>query len=65
MKYEKNRENFISRSFFTKPRPTISMEEALKDVIPVKWSKKVAKNKKKVIIGLAKKTNLFNKCLSL
>lgn len=55
MKYEKNRENFISRSFFTKPRPTISMEEALKDVIPVKWSKKVAKNKKKVIIGLAKK----------
>ncbi len=62
---KKTEKILFPEGFFTKPRPTISMEEALKDVIPVKWSKKVAKNKKKVIIGLAKKTNLFNKCLSL
>ena len=52
---KKTEKILFPEGFFTKPRPTISMEEALKDVIPVKWSKKVAKNKKKVIIGLAKK----------
>lgn len=43
------------KGFFTKSRPTISTEEALKDVIPIKWSKKVQKGTEKAIIGLAKK----------
>ena len=52
---KKTEKTLFPKGFFTKSRPTISMDEALKDVIPLKWSKKVQKGKKKVIMGLAKK----------
>ena len=42
---EKKKPNF-PKGFFTKPRPTISAKEALKDVIPFEWSEKVLKGKK-------------------
>ena len=52
---KKTEKTLFPKGFFTKSRPTISMDEALKDVIPLKWSKKEKKEKKKVIIKLAKK----------
>ena len=52
---KKTEKILFPKGFFTKSRPTISTEEALKDVIPAKWSKKVQNEKKKVIVGLAKK----------
>ena len=52
---KKTKKISFPKGFFSKSRPTISMEEALKDVIPAKWSKKVQKGKKKVVVGLAKK----------
>lgn len=41
------------KGFFTKPRPTTSSKEALKDVIPIDWEKpkekKVSFKEKKVL----------------
>lgn len=44
------------KNFFTQPRPTISMKESLKDVIPFKWSDDVLKGKSKIKIVSAKKS---------
>lgn len=38
------------KGFFTQPRPIISMEEALKDVVPFEWSNEVKTGKKKTIV---------------
>lgn len=42
------------KGFFEKSRPTISTEEALKDVIPVEWSKNILKGKKKALVQATK-----------
>lgn len=36
--------------FFEQPRPTISSEEALKDIIPVQWTKEVIQGTKKALV---------------
>lgn len=36
--------------FFTKDRPVVTNKEALKDVIPIKWSNEVKNQKKKTVI---------------
>ena len=38
------------KGFFTKDRPTITNKEALKDVIPIKWSEEVKNDKKETNI---------------
>lgn len=40
--------SFLPKDFFQKDRPTTTIKEALKDVIPVEWEKvkKETKNKK-------------------
>ena len=43
------------KGFFTKDRPIITDKEALKDVIPVKWSEEVKDDKKKNSISFSKK----------
>ncbi len=42
------------KGFFTQPRPTINMKEALNNVTPFKWSNDVLKGKSKVKIISAK-----------
>lgn len=42
------------KGFFTQPRPTINMKEALNNVTPFKWSNDVLKGKNKVKIISAK-----------
>ena len=42
------------KGFFTQPRPTINMKEALNNVTPFKWSNNVLKGKSKVKIISAK-----------
>lgn len=42
------------KGFFTQSRPTLSMNEALKDVTPYKWDDNVLKGKSKVKIVSAK-----------
>lgn len=51
---QKERPKF-PKDFFTKPRPTITTKEALKDVIPFKWSKEVLEGKTEAIICSANK----------
>ena len=46
---EKNRPSF-PKDFFSKSMPKISTKEALKDVIPVKWSKDTGKDKTETIV---------------
>lgn len=50
---EKN--NKFPKGFFKQPRPTISTEKALKDVIPVKWNFNKEKNKKVILISSKEK----------
>ncbi len=42
------------KGFFTQPRPTINMKEALNNVTPFKWSNDVLKGKSKGKIISAK-----------
>lgn len=42
------------KGFFTQSRPQISMKEAIKDVIPFKWSDNVLNGKSKVVIVASK-----------
>lgn len=51
---EKKESPKFPKGFFTQPRPTISMKEALKDVVPFQWSENVLKGKSKVKIVSAK-----------
>ena len=53
---EKKESLKFPKGFFTQHRPTISMKEALKDVIPFRWSENVLKGKSKVKI-VSKKNN--------
>ena len=41
---ENKKKSIFSKDFFTKPRPTISSKEALKDVIPINWNDNYNKN---------------------
>lgn len=43
------------KGFFTQPRPTINMKEALNNVTPFKWSDSVLNGKSKVKIVSTKK----------
>lgn len=43
----------MSISFFEKPRPN-APKNSLKDIIPIKWSKKVINGEKEVIVSLPK-----------
>jgi hypothetical protein len=47
---EKKENSKFPEGFFTQPRPTISMKEAIKDVVPFKWSKNVLNGNSKVKI---------------
>ena len=47
--------NKFPKGFFKQPRPTISTEKALKDVIPVKWNFNKEKNKKVILISSKEK----------
>ncbi len=47
---EKKESPKFPKGFFTQPRPTISMKEALKDVSPFEWSENILKGKSKVKI---------------
>ena len=51
---DKKRSQKFPKDFFIQPRPTLSTKEALKDVIPFKWSENVLKGKSKVKIVSAK-----------
>jgi len=52
---EKKESSKFPKGFFTQPRPTISMKEAIKDDIPFKWSENVLNGKSQVKIVSAKK----------
>lgn len=54
---EKKESPKFPKGFFTQPRPTISMKEALKDIIPFEWSNNVLKEKSKVKIVSANKNS--------
>lgn len=45
------------KGFFKKSRPIIGTKEALKDVIPVEWSKNVLEGKKKTLVKSAREEN--------
>ncbi len=51
---EKKERPKFPKGFFEQPRPTISAKEALKDVIPVKWTKEVIDGTKKVLVKSTK-----------
>ena len=52
---EKKECHKFPKGFFTQPRPTLSIKEALKDVTPFKWSKNVLHGKSEVkIVSLDK-----------
>ena len=56
MKKEKVKK--LPKSFFSQPRPTISLKEALKDVTPFEWSENALNGKSKVkIVSAKRKTN--------
>ncbi len=48
---EKKKKASFPKGFFKKERPTISLSDSLKDVIPVEWVKKRNKAKKKTILN--------------
>ncbi len=52
--FKKEKPNF-PKGFFTKPRPTVTTKDALKDIIPFEWSKEVQQGKKEAIICSSKK----------
>lgn len=52
---EENKRVSFPKGFFTKERPVITNKEALKDVIPVKWSEEFKDDKKKTNISSSKK----------
>ena len=47
------------KGFFTKERPTITTKEALKDVVPFKWSKDVLEGKKEAIVCSTRKKKVL------
>ena len=51
---ERKKKPAFPKGFFTKLRPAMSLNEALKDVEPFKWSEDVLKGKKKAILCSAK-----------
>ena len=51
---EKKENSKFPEGFFIQPRPRISMKEAIKDVVPFKWSKNVLHGNSKVKIVSAK-----------
>ncbi|MCI9110387.1 MAG: hypothetical protein HFH47_01075 [Bacilli bacterium] len=53
----KKSKSLFPKGFFQEPRPKISMKEALKDVIPIKWPKEILEGKKKVFFVSAKEKN--------
>lgn len=52
---EKKERPKFPKGFFTRPRPTITMKEAIKDCKPFEWSQDVLSGNKKAIIVSAKK----------
>ena len=55
----KKERSIFPKGFFTQPRPTISKEEALKDIVPIKWSKAVISNKEKAIVYSSKEKKVL------
>ena len=53
----KKSKTLFPKGFFQEPRPEISMKEALKDVISIKWPKEVLEGKKKVFFFFLKEKN--------
>lgn len=46
---KRNERPSFTKDFFSISRPKVSTKEALKDVIPIKWSEEVESGKKKTI----------------
>lgn len=47
------------KGFFTQSRPTISTKEALKDIVPIEWSKDVTSGKNKAIVYSTKERKVL------
>jgi len=52
---EKKENSKFPKVFFTQPRPTLSIKEAMKDAVPFEWSENVLNGKSQVKIVSAKK----------
>ena len=50
---EKETNQILPKVFFSQSRPTISSNEALKDVVPIKWSKDVLNGNIKTVVNSA------------
>ena len=59
VKLEKKKMLEFPKGFFTQPRPTVSMKEALKDVVPIKWSNEVKSEKKKIVLHSPKEKKML------
>jgi len=47
---EQNKRPSFPEDFFSRPRPKVTTKEALKDIIPIKWSEKVESREKKALV---------------
>ena len=59
VKLAKKKKPEFPKGFFTQPRPTVSMKEALKDVIPIEWSNEVKNKKKKIVLHSPKEKEIL------
>ena len=49
----------FSNNFFTQPRPTVSNNKTLADILPIEWSKEVISRKKKAVVYSTKEKKSF------
>lgn len=56
---ERKERTSLPKDFFSLPRPKVSTKEALEDVVPIKWSRKVEKGKKKTIVYSTKERKVL------
>ena len=56
---KEKKKNIIPKNFFNVPRKIITSKEALKDVVPIKWSNEVKSKKKKIILHSPKEKKML------
>lgn len=59
VKLEKKKRPEFPKGFFNQPRPTVSMKEALIDVVPIEWSNEVKSKKKKIVLHSPKENEVL------
>ena len=59
IKLEKKKRLEFPKGFFTQPRPTVNMKEALKDIVPIEWSNEIKNKKKKIILHSPKEDKVL------